>query len=447
MKKQSLGWILFFVALFIHPIGATNESIPYQVQSGDTIWTFSNLYLKGVDAWKEVVKINKVSEPKALQPDTVLKIPTHLIRLLPEQARCENVFGKPTLKTVKGSLRLIESGDFVGVGDHIQTARDQSLTLRLSDGSLIRVEPDTSLLVGQLGRSMFRKLNFTDFEVLKGKIQATVTTQKGGDRFVIRNQTALAGVRGTEFSFASFHNRAILEVHDGKVAYLALHGNASEKLLSTGEVGLIDENGSILVGRTRPAPELKAKSTIQVADQVYLDFTGRDVPSGGQFKVYLDKSPNFQSPFQLFPTSVNSVELGDLPTSIYWVRLSTLSPDGTESEPVEVQIDRIQPPPGRSVAVYKVDSKTRSVRFDWPVLGQANRFVWSQFENRGSDLPVVQINVDQPSLTQCCFSEGEIHWRIDQFQDDLLLHKGVVHTSIIGPELALPKSKALNSQP
>ncbi len=102
----------------------------------------------------------------------------------------------------KGSdkwLALVE-GDKLGVGDTIETGTEGTAEMKLSDGSIIKIGPNSRVLIKELGMVEVTKVTTSTFGLLRGKIRAIVNPFLIKEsRFMIETENATVGVRGTDF--------------------------------------------------------------------------------------------------------------------------------------------------------------------------------------------------------------------------------------------------------
>lgn len=126
-----------------------------------------------------------------------------------------NVVGQIALTSSKGpqvwigSQELAESPHRLQNGDHVQTDRVSSATLRLSDLTEIQMQPDTALsLTAVRGTTVRLKL---------GNLTAQVTPQRPGTALMFSTPLADIQVVGTELEILSSESRSELFVNEGRV--------------------------------------------------------------------------------------------------------------------------------------------------------------------------------------------------------------------------------------
>jgi ferric-dicitrate binding protein FerR (iron transport regulator) len=125
-----------------------------------------------------------------------------------------------TLSYVKGEVQVAshgatapgKAGAALAKGDVIRTGRDSAAMIRLADGSLVKLNTETALEVGQAERGT------TELNLRSGAVFSKVAKQGARDRFVIRTKTAVMGVRGTQFFTSSGADADVwMCVREGKV--------------------------------------------------------------------------------------------------------------------------------------------------------------------------------------------------------------------------------------
>jgi len=130
----------------------------YKVARGDTLIALTDELLQPGIGWRRVQRLNHVANPYRLMPGTVLRVPLAWLRT--ESAVAEVVFVAGAVRIERAGAPLAEplvNGTLLRAGDSVVTgASPSALTLRLSDGTRLLVEPDSALTIAQLllrGRS------------------------------------------------------------------------------------------------------------------------------------------------------------------------------------------------------------------------------------------------------------------------------------------------------
>jgi hypothetical protein len=185
---------------------AAEPSIAYTVQPKDELSKMSEASFQSPEDWKEVAKLNRLKNPNAIQPGQVLQIP---LRMLKKRA------SEGVLTSVAGEVRLSGKPAFVGdavpEGAQLQTGANSSVQVRLGDGSLITLMPNTqTTLVTSQSIDMGSFSNkpssnwFTGLlRLTKGSVEVLAAKLvKRNTPLRIETPTSVVGVRGTEFRVA-----------------------------------------------------------------------------------------------------------------------------------------------------------------------------------------------------------------------------------------------------
>lgn len=125
-----------------------------------------------------------------------------------------------TVAYVEGDATLTKAGRdtpaalsedlVVCAGDRIDTGKDGSVELLLPDESLVRVGPESSIVVKESGYVEVTKKSSSVLNLLYGKVRAVVAPLLNAEsKFIIETENTTVGVRGTDFVVA--HDKAVGE--------------------------------------------------------------------------------------------------------------------------------------------------------------------------------------------------------------------------------------------
>jgi hypothetical protein len=118
----------------------------------------------------------------------------------PVQAQVASIAGSVFVSGNSRGLRSLAHGDTLSPGDEIDTRGGGRLTISLSDGSLIVIQPDSRVVLKDFrSASTLREL----FDIVLGRIRVRINHYAGRPNpYRINSPTASIAVRGTEFSVA-----------------------------------------------------------------------------------------------------------------------------------------------------------------------------------------------------------------------------------------------------
>lgn len=123
-----------------------------------------------------------------------------------------------------------KKGRTLSKGDTLRTGAESAAILLMSDGSRIKLNPNTELGIGSADKGS------TELALQSGAVFSKVAKQGAQGRFVIRTKTAVMGVRGTEF-YTSYGKQSKdgadvwMCVHEGKVEVEANGVKDAKKVL------------------------------------------------------------------------------------------------------------------------------------------------------------------------------------------------------------------------
>src|SRR3989344_910513 len=127
------------------------DEIAHTVQEGDTLEGLAKAYLAAPRQWPLLQARNKVANPRRLVPGSVVWIP---VRLHPaESATVEFVHGTVTAQARAGDAPApVTQGGKLEEGTALQVGPDAFVSVKLADGTVVRVQAQSELLLRQLRR-------------------------------------------------------------------------------------------------------------------------------------------------------------------------------------------------------------------------------------------------------------------------------------------------------
>jgi hypothetical protein len=179
----------------------TNTTIAHRILAGDTLEHLAQRYLGDATLWPVLQRHNRVDNPYRLKPGSVLEIPLQLMRAA--TASVDYVQGNAHVnRGSNGSTHAtaVTRGMPLQEGDQIKLDPNAFVTVRLADGSTVRVQATSMVELSQLrrrGRS--------------GSLQSVLAVQQGGievqvpgkpdaqRRLEVITPVAATSVRGTRF--------------------------------------------------------------------------------------------------------------------------------------------------------------------------------------------------------------------------------------------------------
>lgn len=200
----------------------------HTVQPGDNLYDLSQRYLEDPAQWKQLQRINQISHPRRLMPGSTLLIPAALARAQPSTAEVVHVAGPAGLQVdaAAASTPLV-AGARAGEGAQIDVGEGGFVTLRLADGSLVRLPAGTRARLRELRHAPAAGHVQSRIQLEQGRVDATVTPlPTPRSRFEVITPRAVGGVRGTTFGVAVGPGGDLIgDVREGAIEVRSLAGS------------------------------------------------------------------------------------------------------------------------------------------------------------------------------------------------------------------------------
>ena len=158
------------------------------MQPGDTLEGLARHYLNAPQQWPLLQKRNAVANPRQLRPGSVLHIPAHLLPSAPAQI----AFVQGDVRTIDktATAQPLQAGSTVPEGTRLQVCAESFVSVRLADGSVLRVPAQSDVQLQQMRRTGRTGQVLAVIELRSGGIDAQVTPSKAAQdaprRFEIR---------------------------------------------------------------------------------------------------------------------------------------------------------------------------------------------------------------------------------------------------------------------
>src|SRR3989344_2289113 len=244
------------------------DEIAHTVQEGDTLEGLAKAYLAAPRQWPLLQARNKVANPRRLVPGSVVWIP---VRLQPaESATVEFVHGTVTAQARAGDAPApVTQGGKLEEGTALQVGPDAFVSVKLADGTVVRVQAQSELLLRQLRTPLaVTSVRGTHFGVAMGESGQTTASVLSGSVAVQSRQQETTGPSNSSAAAASMlgPGQGLAVAADGSVG-------APRPLLvapDTSGVPAMLSDASILAINVPPLPGA-ARYQAQVAQDA--DFT------------------------------------------------------------------------------------------------------------------------------------------------------------------------------
>ncbi len=218
----------------------------YKVVKGDTVIGLSSRLLKVPTDWPAIARHNRMRNANHIMPGEELRVPLALLNSALTSVTVTHVQGD--VKAVAGGNAVpsvLALGTSLAEGAQVVTGKDGYATLKLQDGSTVRVQSGTEMQVE-------RQRSYNDvgifesvIKVVSGRVESLVQKfrpESGKQiRYDIKTPQANLSVRGTEFRVTADPqtNTTRSEVLEGAVTMATGNTGANAKRVDAGFGSLI----------------------------------------------------------------------------------------------------------------------------------------------------------------------------------------------------------------
>jgi hypothetical protein len=157
-----------------------------------------------------------------------------------------------------GNFQPLSRNSFVKTSDVVRAEGDGMAEFKWSDGTRIRLTPNSQLTINKVSYNSLQKADSSHFKLTNGKVFVRIVKPLGPkSQFEVETPTAVATVRGTIFSVEVKEGKTEVAVYKGEVKVSSQKGkDKQERTIRPGEVAV-----SLHPGRLATVP-----SSVQVAE-------------------------------------------------------------------------------------------------------------------------------------------------------------------------------------
>ena len=224
----------------IKPAPRGGDVIEHKVIAGDTLEQLASRYLGDRARWTALQAHNQVSNPFRLRPGSMLEIPTRLLRAAAasveyvqgdvRSSRSLSHLAEPTT----AASSPVQKGQLLQEGDSLKVPANAFVSVRLADGSLVRVQSESDVELRQMRRKGRAGTLQSVLDLREGALEASVPKQPSSERrFEVRTLASSTSVRGTQFLVQTdLQGKTATAVDEGSVA---VHSGTPSALLKPGQ--------------------------------------------------------------------------------------------------------------------------------------------------------------------------------------------------------------------
>jgi len=404
-------------ALLSLAVPARAQTHAYVVRPGDTLIAICRDLCGDPARWRELKRLNRVADERRLRPGSTLRIPLDWLPRSPAQAVIERLNG-----TVEIDGRPAAAGAILVEGARLATGARSAATLRLADGSIVTVQPESVVTLERLRAIEQARAIEALLRVDRGRVDNNVPGPRGpGARFEIRTTTAVAGVRGTRYRVAETGDATLTEAVTGEVGVTGSAGGTPPVAVRAGFGVRVDA-----AGRTgAPIELLPAPSTAglpALIERPVVRLPLAPVAGASGYRAQVSDDPGFRTVLLDAVQAAPELRISELADGDYWLRVRALDAaalEGLEASHAFRLKARPEPPfPSQPANAGKARGAT--VAFRWSQSVEADRYVLQV----ASDTAFTRPEIDATGLTGTEhrtpreLALGRWHWRIASVRGD-----------------------------
>lgn len=361
--------------------------------AGDTLIGIGRRYLVDAAQWPQLQRLNEVRDPRRLPIGRGLRIPLRLMRVEPVPAAVLAAGG-----AVRSGTGAVAAGQSLAEGAEVDTGADGHVTVRLVDGTLLRLRSSGRLRIDESRRVPAADSVRAGVRLEQGRVEVQAQPARGGQPgFRIQTPQGVLAVRGTEFRVAADSVRTTGEVLEGVVAVAGRA--AAEQRVDAGFGTVVDASGR--VGVPQPllaAPDLSGLPARHERPLVRLQLPAQPGASG--YRVQVAGDPGFDLLLADVQSATTELRITGLADGRYPMRVRAVDANGLEGRDAQALLvlkARPEPPLPRAPAPRAV-IRGDTVELAWTASTEAARYRL-QLARAGSGDPFAQPQLDLKDLT------------------------------------------------
>jgi outer membrane protein assembly factor BamB len=272
-------------------------------------------------------------------------------------------------------------GDFITPANNIKTGPGSSCEIQFGSTAVIRLQENTEIDISRI--NLTPEASKVGLEMVAGEVLAKVQKLSGSDSFSVKTQSAVCGVRGTEFSVSTGDGTGtVIAVREGSVAVLPpaldveeLKDQVAEKGAAAGDSldKLLEDAPRVEANQELTLGEEFVEETREIAETVTNSV--REIAAAQSEEEIIRKTENLSATAAASTVSIS--EKSDLPREISAAKAETLKQtDKMKILPIPVSATRDSKASRPEIRLYKIGLKVQpsdaSISIDGEPVGAGN---------------------------------------------------------------------------
>ena len=385
----------------------------HHIARGETLIGLGRRYLADPRRWRELARASALRDPNRIAVGTTLRIPLRLMRVESLSASLESVVGE-----ARGSApEPLQSGQALAEGGEVNTGPDGHVTIRLVDGTVLRLRPGSRLLLRESRRVRDADVVRSGARLERGRVEIEAAPARAGrPGFNIDTPQGVLGVRGTEFRVASDVEQGVTrgEVLGGAVAFDGSGGGAAGRRVPAGYGTVIDVQGRVAPAvPLLEAPDVSGLPVLQ--EQILLRFALVPMEGAVAYRGQIARDARFDQVVADLQTTAAELRFSDLPDGDYVLRVRGIDARGLEGRDVDhrFRLKARPEPPMPSAPAPRAVLPAGRVEFAWAANREAQSYRLQLAGDAGFGAPLRDLG-DLEALTTSIegLVPGVYQWRL-----------------------------------
>lgn len=389
-------------------------TIPYVVQTGDTLFDIGAQYLVRTADYRQVQRLNRVADPRRMPAGRTLNIPLRLLKSVPDAAVVANFRGTATL-TQDGRSAALTAGQTLPEGSVIATGANAFVRVALSDGSHVVIPSNSRVRLSRVRRILLNGAVDHEMTVQNGRAESRVTPRRAPGGFVVRTPVSVSAVRGTDFrvSFDEAAGRSITEVVEGDVR-VRPEGDGGEVVITEAE-GAVTTSGEARRVDLLPAPRLTDPDRVQMDGDTAFDIVG--LTGADRYRGRLATDAGMVDTFgeTVSGPGERRLAFSGIGDGLYFLQLTAVSPEGVEGLPMVYSFVQARNGLSGLAASAIGNPLDRRYQFRWEPVGEGEAVFRFQLWNEDGkpETPLIdEADLTETQIALTGLPTGGYLWRV-----------------------------------
>jgi hypothetical protein len=310
---------------------AADADYLYTSRGGDTLIGLGRRFLAEPARWPEIARANALPDPNRIATGALVRIPLRLMRTQAVPVTLLGVVGEARGSGPGEPAAPLQTGQTVAEGGEISTGADGHVTLRLVDGTLLRLRPASRLQLNVSRQVRETAVVRSGARLQQGRVEVEAAPAAAGrPGFRIETPQGVLAVRGTEFRVASDGDPGPTrgEVLGGAVGFEGRAGTPAQPV-AAGFGAVIDAAGRVAPPvRLLDAPDTRGLPALQ--ERLLMRFELPPIAGAAAYRGQISSDASFDHVLADLSSPTPELRFAELPDGDYLLRARGIDAQGLE---------------------------------------------------------------------------------------------------------------------